>query len=231
MKSNKSKTYSFPYPFKAVIFDMDGVLIDSESKYPAAIDRMLERNNFKLTSEQRLSFIGTSSNIIGAWLKEWFPEDERSVDELRSLYADTIYNSLREDVDELIEGVEEWILWLRSRGIKTAVASSSSEKSVRYAVEEFGLDRHMDAVLSAKDIKVAKPDPEIFLKAAELMGVDPSDCLVIEDSQHGIDAAKAASMACASFSGAPRLVSDVRGADVDIQRYDTETFNYIFGQF
>jgi HAD superfamily hydrolase (TIGR01509 family) len=230
MKANKSKTYNFPYPFKAVIFDMDGVLVDSESKYPAAIDRMLEENNFKLTPEQRLSFIGTSSNIIGGWLKEWFPEDERTVDELRDLYTETIYNSLRDDVDGLIEGVEDWILRLRSRDIKTAVASSSSEKSVRYAVKEFGLDKHMDVVLSAKDIKVAKPDPEIFLKAAELMGVEPSECLVIEDSQHGIDAAKAAQMACASFSGAPRLVSEVKGADIDIQRYDTETFNRIFCQ-
>jgi len=229
-KANKSKTYTFPYNFKAVIFDMDGVLIDSETKYPAAIDRMLKENNFTLTPEQRLSFIGTSSTIIGGWLKEWFPEDERSADELRALYADTIYNSLREDVDGLIEGVEEWILRLHNLGVKTAVASSSSEKSVKYAVKKFGLEKHMDVVLSAKDIKVAKPDPEIFLKAAELMGVEPSECLVIEDSQHGVDAAKAASMACASFSGVPRLVTDVKGADIDIQRYDDETFNSIFSR-
>ena len=106
-ESEQIKDIQLSYPFKAVIFDMDGVLVDSESKYPAAIDRMLEENNFKLTPEQRLSFIGTSSNIIGGWLKEWFPEDERTVDELRDLYTETIYNSLRDDVDGLIEGVED----------------------------------------------------------------------------------------------------------------------------
>ncbi|MGI6577479.1 MAG: HAD family hydrolase [Eubacteriales bacterium] len=229
MTLNQTNNDVFPRDFKAVIFDMDGVLIDSESKYAIAVDRMLEKNDFKLTPEQRLSFVGTSSTIIGRWLKEWFPSDPRSVEDLQTLYAETIYNSLRSDVDGLIDGVDKWIDELRSRGIKTALASSSAEKSVEYAADRFELRSRMDAVLSAKDIKVAKPHPGIFLKAAELMNVDPSDCLVIEDSQHGIDAANAAGMYCASFSGAPRLFDEVHGADIEIKRYDDETFKRIFG--
>jgi len=219
----------FPRDFKAVIFDMDGVLIDSESKYAIAVDRMLERNNFRLTPAQRLSFVGTSALLIGKWLKDWFPSDPRSVEELQALYADTIHNSLCSDVDGLIEGVEEWIDKLRSRGIKTAVASSSADRSVDYAADRFGLRSRMDVILSAKDIEIAKPHPGIFLKAARLMNVDPCDCLVIEDSQHGIDAANAAGMYCASFSGAPRLFDEVRGADIEVRRYDEETFRRIFG--
>lgn len=209
---------------------MDGVLIDSESKYAVAIDRMLERNQFRINREQRLSFIGTSAKINAARLKEWFPEDPRSVEELTALYAETIFTSLREDVDGLIDGLDEWIAALRARGIKTALASSSVGEMVDYTTEKFDLRGRMDGILSARDIRVAKPDPEIFLKAAARVGVDPADCLVIEDSQHGINAAKAAGMTCASFTGAPRIFDDVYGADLEIARYDSETFERIFGK-
>jgi HAD superfamily hydrolase (TIGR01509 family) len=209
---------------------MDGVLIDSESKYAIAIDNMLAERNIKVTREQRLSFIGASPQKIGTWLREWYPGFPYTVDQFRDIYIDTLIFGVKQ-VSSLIDGLDRWIPALRSKGIKTAVASSGPKIIVDEVMTRYGLWDRMDAILSAADILEAKPAPEIFLKAASLVGVPPDKCLVIEDSQNGITAAKAAGMTCAAFTGAPRIFDSVHGEDLTIENYDDPTFVSLFGEF
>ena len=215
--------------YKAVIFDMDGVLVDSESKYADTVSEFFsDVLRVSLTREQRLSVIGASSATNARHIKEWFPDLPYSEGELLHMYAETIFRTMRERVDGLIDGLDEWLGRLRTLGIKTAVATSSPRRVAQYACEKFDLARRMDAVVCGDDITEAKPNPEIFLLAAERIGVEPASCLVIEDSQNGIDAAKAAGMGCAAFTGAQSLLTSVSGMDTEIKAYDSETFERLF---
>ena len=214
--------------FQAVIFDMDGVLIDSESKYAVSIDNMLAEYGISITREQRLAFIGAGMMKIAGWLKEWDPNFRYTTEQFRDMFNGALLEGVNQ-VNSLMDGLDEWLPGLQKKGIKMALASSGPKAIVDSVVEKYGLSVYMDAVLSVADIKEAKPAPEIFLKAAALIGVEPGNCLVIEDSQNGINAAKAAGMTCAAFTGAPRLFDSVEGEAFIISAFDRSTFDKLFG--
>ena len=208
---------------------MDGVLVDSESKYPIAIQKMLKRIGANLSLEQRIKFIGTSSRTNAQLIKGWCPHIDMTEDELSDLYAKTIFDTLT-GIDSLVDGLEEWFARLKSEGVKLAVASSSSEVAVGWAAENLGLGAVMDVIVSGNDVKVAKPEPDIFLEAARRLGVPAERCLVIEDSQNGLLAASAAGMDCVEFYGAPGLGNMAKGGRYHIEKYDDANYDLLFGK-
>lgn len=178
---------------KAVIFDMDGLLIDSEQAWEKADAELFRRYNKKHTPEINKHIMGKKPREnVAYFIKEF--GFESTVDELLEERLALVYEVLLADLS-LMEGAEALVYALHEQKYKMAIATSGhSPKRAREITEKLGLDSYMTVIVSGDDVKHGKPEPDIFLKAAELIGVDPSDCLVFEDAPKGVQAGKAAGM-------------------------------------
>ena len=209
--------------YKAVIFDMDGVLINSEPLYHEADKRMFRELGMEMTEEDVRLLVGVNSITGARGIVARHPELRMSAEELDEIYRASLLNALKTNQDlTLIAGVRQWMEAFSMRGMKLALASSSTTPMVHYIAERFGLDKVMGCIVTGSMVTVAKPDPEIFLKAAAGIDVAPEACIVIEDSPSGIEAAHAAGMYCVAFTGANVHHLDNSKADMRVDRYDAK---------
>ena len=112
-----------------------------------------------------------------------------------------------------IKGIPELLANLKKDGIAIGLASSSEKAFIEMVLEELGIRGYFQAVVSGEEVERSKPEPEIFLRAAELLNVDPADCLVLEDSRHGVEAAKRAGMKCIGYQNPNSGPQDLSRAD------------------
>jgi len=179
------------HQIEAVLFDMDGVLVDSEAYICQAGINMFAEKGYPVSSEDFLPFTGMGENryLGGVAEKHGIPFDlEKDKARTYEIYADLAGGKLTP-----LDGVHEFIAKCLDRGLKIAVASSADPVKVNINLEEIGLKRKMfQAVVTGLDIEHKKPAPDIFLKAASLVGADPRRCLVVEDAISGVTAGKAA---------------------------------------
>lgn len=178
---------------KAVIFDMDGVLIDSEPVYLDMFRQFLEENNCTVDKKALYAIAGASSKqtwefIARMWYEEIDPEElhqifRKKYPDFQIPYKEVVYPGIRELLD-----------WLQGKGIILALASSSSEQSIRRMLDETGLDGYFSCVVSGKMFRESKPNPEIYLHTLLSLGLPAEDCVAVEDSTYGIQAAKAAGL-------------------------------------
>jgi beta-phosphoglucomutase len=202
---------------KGVIFDMDGVLVDSEAFICKAACMMFAEHGVKVKPEDFVQFVGMGENryLGGVAAKYNFPIDiERDKKRTYDIYLEIIKGNLRP-----LPGVHEFIAKCRKLGKKIAVASSADMRKAQGNLKEIGLPLEtFDAVIMAEDVVHKKPAPDIFLAAAKRLGLDPKDCLVIEDAITGVDAAKAAGSKClaitSSFSKQQLAKADWFAADL-----------------
>ena len=180
---------------KAIIFDMDGVLIDSEPFIREAAVRMFAERGLTVQPEDFLPFTGAGEDrFIGgvAEVYNFTLDPQRDKDRTYEIYGEIVKGLLHP-----LPGVHEFIAKARSRGLKLAVASAADRVKVEINLREMGISpATFDAVVTGSDVAHKKPDPEIFLTAAKKMDVEPSACLVCEDAVNGIKAARAAGMRC-----------------------------------
>ncbi len=180
---------------KAIIFDMDGVIIDSEPFIREAAIRMFAEKGQTVQPEDFLPFTGAGEDrFIGGVADKYGIALDIERDKARTyeFYGEIVKGKL-----EALPGVHEFIAKARAKGLKLAVASAADRVKVNINLSEIGLsEESFDAVITGSDVTHKKPDPEIFLTAAAEMGVEPSDCLVCEDAQNGTRAARAAGMRC-----------------------------------
>lgn len=180
---------------KGVIFDMDGVLVDSEEYICEAAMRMFAEHGLIVKPEDFLPFVGAGEDryISGAAEKYGFSLDmQRDKARTYELYGEIVKGRL-----EPLTGAREFIKKARAKGLKLAVASSADKVKVMINLKESGLaPETFDAIVNGLDVTHKKPDPEIFQTAAERLGLSPSDCLVVEDAVNGVAAAKAAGARC-----------------------------------
>ncbi len=179
---------------KAVLFDMDGVLVDSEPVITEACVRALADIGIMASHEDFKPFTGMGEDrFIGGVMEKYGREYDASLK--KAAYA--IYIDI---VDERIgryPGARQCVERLLEKGCRTAVASAADLIKVEANLRAAGLPRELfGAVLSAEDVANRKPAPDIFLKAAEKLGVPPEDCVVVEDALSGLRAAKAAGARC-----------------------------------
>lgn len=176
---------------KAVLFDMDGVLLDSEEFICRAGIMMFREKGYEVAPEDFLEFTGMGENryLGGVAEKNGIPfELERDKARTYEIYGEIVRGKL-----EPFAGVVEFIEACRKRGLKLAVASSADPPKVNINLEEIGIPAStFGTVVTGLDIEHKKPAPDIFLKAAENLGVHASECLVIEDAISGVAAGKAA---------------------------------------
>ncbi|NWG75337.1 MAG: HAD-IA family hydrolase [Rubrivivax sp.] len=180
---------------RAAIFDMDGVLTDSEPLINAAAVAMFREKGLTVQPEDFVPFVGTGENryIGGVAEKYGFPID--IADAKRRTYE--IYLELVPERLEAFPGARELVVSCRAAGLKTAVASSADRIKIVANLRKIMLPpESWDAIVTGDEGLRTKPEPDIFLAAARLLGLSPQQCVVIEDAPNGVQAAKAAGMRC-----------------------------------
>lgn len=205
---------------KAAIFDMDGVIIDSEPIYYNLSQKHYKELGITLSQEEYNSYVGTTSFAAWGIFKEKY-NLKNTLEEL-ILRASTDYveylNLHCNDIKPM-EGIEKFIIDLRSRGLKLAIASSSSIEAIETVVRIFGFEKYFDFLVTGESVKRSKPEPDIFLQAAKVLDVMPEDCFVIEDSSNGAKAAKKAGMKCIGFKNLNSGNQDLSMADIIIDSF------------
>lgn len=178
---------------KAVLWDLDGTLIDTAPFHWMAWRDMLARINTALTWEEFWPTFGMRNDAI---IPMWFGEDVTAEDIIR------IGNEKEAHFRELLgkqpiqplPGVVEWITTLRQRGWLQAIATMTPRANVDQILDRLDIRNKLDGMVTAEDVVRGKPEPDVFLAAARLLDVPPSTCVVVEDSEAGIEAARRAGM-------------------------------------
>jgi mannitol-1-/sugar-/sorbitol-6-/2-deoxyglucose-6-phosphatase len=178
---------------KAVIFDMDGVLIDSEHLWRKAMILGFKQAGIYLSEDDCRKTMGLRiGEVIEIWL-ERFKVRHKTIKEVENEIMQILIN-LIETEGKFIPGIPELLAFCTQNQLKTGLATSSSELLMTTVLQKLELGDAFHATLSAERLKFGKPHPEVFLNCAEKLSVNPMECLVIEDSLNGIIAAKSARM-------------------------------------
>ncbi len=212
---------------KAVLFDMDGVLVDSEPEYQKLDMRLARELGFELTPEEQSLYVGVST--VEMWQsmqkKHGFAEDPLAVAQKETAQMARYYES--GDLCPYHASVA-LLKSCAAAGLKVAVATSSEHKNAEWVVRRLGLADIVDAVVSSCMTERSKPAPDIFLLAMERLGVEGTECVVIEDADNGVTAARAAGAAKVigirhpigrqSLNGADLVVDSLEGITVQALR-------------
>ncbi|WP_412560746.1 HAD family hydrolase [Winogradskyella sp. MIT101101] len=205
---------------KAVLFDMDGVIIDTEPLHRKAYLQMFDNVKIDVSPELYESFTGQSTMNICKRLVEHFNLKQQP-EELVQLKRNNYKYLFKNDDDlALIDGVLERIKDYRNNDVTLVVASSASMHGINQIFERFNLNQYFNAKFSGADLEKSKPHPEIFLKAARHTGFKNSECMVIEDSTNGIKAANAADIFCVGFKSEHSTGQDYSKADLVISDFE-----------
>jgi beta-phosphoglucomutase family hydrolase len=196
---------------KAVIWDMDGVIADTTPYHEEAWREIFQKRGVEFTGEDfRRSFGQRNDTIIRRVLGNTTPQ--KVIDAI----ADEKEVSFRRKISRHIQplpGVIQLLSTLAAAGFRQALASSAPMQNVHQIMEDLGIERYFESIVTEKDVTEGKPSPQGFLLAARRLGVKPEDCAVIEDAVAGVAAAKRAGMGCVAVTNThPR--SRLREADL-----------------
>ena len=179
---------------KAIIFDMDGVIIDSEPAHLVSANIVLAKEGANLSEEDNEVYLGWNEKRYWTDLVARF-NLSRSVDDYIVERHELLLGLLRQELP-IAKGIESALLEAQARGLKIGLASSAEMGLIQHVVDKGGLLKYFDSISSGDEVRNSKPDPEIFLLAADRLNVAPKDCLVFEDSLNGVAAAQEAGMQC-----------------------------------
>ena len=184
---------------QAVLFDMDGVLVDSERQICLAAIQMFKEVGVTVQPEDFLPFVGSGENrYLGGVAEKYGIHLDIDFAKFRTY---TIYGEIVHGQLEPLAGVHEFITRCREKGIRTAIATSADLMKMEINLREIGFPAEtFDATVNGLEVVHKKPSPEIYLTAARKVGVEPSRCLVVEDAINGVEAAKAAGMYCLALT-------------------------------
>ncbi len=202
----------------AVIFDMDGVIVDSEPAHIKAEMETLSPFGIELKEEELRDYMGRSSRVLFRDIIKKY-ELNTTFEKIYSVHKRNLLRLYQDEVG-LIEGVVVFIERLLRSGFILALASSSDREIIDSVLNKFNLRRFFSTAVSGEEIERTKPDPEIFLVASERLRVDPASCVVIEDSYAGVKAAKSAGMFCVGFRSKHSLNQNLSIADILINSFD-----------
>lgn len=204
---------------------MDGVLVDSEPFHVQNEKLMFSKLGLDISDEEHARYMGTATDVM--W-EQIIRERKLTLDvaetTLQTILQEIPYFQSLEKIDPM-PGLINLLEKLQESGIPMAVASSSDKAIIDIILEKSGLRKYFQYAVSSSEIGKSKPEPDVFLHAAKLLGAAPENCLVFEDSKNGIKAAKAAGMVCIAYSGgnsghqdqtqADRRISDFYELDFD----------------
>ena len=212
---------------QTVIFDTDGVIVDTEPVHRYAYFKQFEELNITVTEDIYTSFTGFSTRNTFQKLKEIFIIDQEVEDLIQR--KRTIFNDAfdsKADL-ELLEGVENLIKELHKNGMQLILASSASKVTIERVFSRFKLHQYFTHVVSGEDFPKSKPHPAIFEHAVTLSIAPKQNCIVIEDSTNGIKAAKAAGIFCVAYNSIHSKDQDLSQADIVINHFKELDFNAV----
>ncbi len=176
---------------KAVLLDVDGTLFDTERLFMDGWLRAANEKGYPMTPEHTIQFHGRGQQRNGIAFREWFGEDADYWG-TRALRQKYVEEHIAEHGVPLKPGLFEFLKFLKGNGLKVVLATGTVRPEAQPRWEKSGILRYVDASICGDEVTENKPDPEIFLKAAALVDVDPKDCIVFEDSDSGLHAARSA---------------------------------------
>lgn len=205
---------------EAIIFDMDGVLVDSEPFHIEIEKRQFERNKLIVSAEEHLNYMGMASDVMWRTIVHKHQLNipvEELIDQNRT-------ESLRYFSElatiPVMPGLIELLEMLKGKNYPMAVASSSFPEIIELILKKTELRDYFRVVVSSQEAGQSKPEPDVFLLAAKKLGVPPTNCIVIEDSFNGIAAAHAANMHCVAYQGPGSNPQQQKEADAVITSFD-----------
>ena len=180
---------------EAIIFDLDGVIIDSEPVYLERFQEFLRDKGFEIDLLEMSRMVGMNAQqdfaAISSWTNDYFRDYNHYREDMRAYFSklpEVDYQAIKQD------GLDELLANFKKRGLKIGLASASSPRAIQSALIGTGVFDYFDYVLSGHQVKRSKPYPDVYLAVAEKLGVKPEQCIVIEDSENGIKAGKNANM-------------------------------------
>lgn len=218
-------------PLKAVLFDMDGVIVDTEPLHRKAYFKMFEDFGMQVDEYLYATFTGASTKRVCETLREKFTVEE-SWEDLAAIKRNYFKHYFDTDPDfDLIPGVKDLILHYYENDIKLVLASSAHMNTINWVFEKFGLEKYFMGKISGADLKESKPHPEIFELGAEMAREPRENCMVIEDSTNGIKAANAAGIFVAAFVSEHSAMQHYETADLvvyDFANLELDKVNQYF---
>lgn len=220
----------------AAIFDMDGTLVDSFEAHWLSWKAIADENNIQYTRAMYDNSFGRQFKSIVElfWRRNGsyynpdgspiFSDEQLKVLENRK---EVLYRDIFQENFTLMPGVKEFLVKLKSAGYKIAIGSSGPRENVEMVIKKMGAESIFDASVSCDDVAVCKPDPAIFLTAAEKLGVPPIQCCVFEDSDSGVQAAVNAGMKCVAIYNPARAYATLEKANRKIQSFDELSPEYV----
>ena len=202
-----------------IIFDMDGVLINSETIHYQLWKEILAQQGALIDMDIYRGCVGTGDDVLLELVWRHCRVDLRGRTDLSELFEQNKRHYIRTNGIPSIPGTAETLTELEKRGYRMAVASASPPAYIRLCLEKTGLLPYFDVLFSGEEVERTKPAPDVFLAAAAAMGAKPEACTVVEDSQNGTLAAKAAGMRCIGFVNPDSGDQDLSAADTLIRRF------------
>ena len=204
---------------KAIIFDMDGVLFDTEKIYLDVWTKVFDKYGYKMTKEIYCKVIATGRENVKKVFKEEFGENI-PIDKMYKEKDEALYEEIKKKIP-IKDGAYDLLKYLKDKKYKIALATSASKERMEKQLNQSDFKKLFDEIVCREDVEKAKPNPEIFLKAANKLKVSPEECIVIEDSSAGVEAAYKGNMT-------PIHVVDLKEADEKIKRYSYKSFNNLY---